>query len=829
MGCKSTSCVIGTTARTSFLLQTRAPLSIGHLAGRVQRARYVQTLCSNTTLACPRKATTGLRSYLQVNSPARRSPPSSTISRLLQVRWRASAAESQSARVTDSEVNARPTVRTTAVPKAQKATQGLRVRLAEVLKQVRQSITSTGGAEGEQPPFPEFRKLWGLASTQRKTLILALALLLVSSAVSLTVPAAVGRLIDYFSSSNVDAFWGLSFGKVTAILVTIFAIGAAAKAGSNIMLELAGIRLIQGMRRQSFASALKQDVEWAHKSAGDVVSRLSVDTSIVGESLTSDIGDGLRAAVTVLFAGSAMLWISTDLTLVMMGIVPPAAISAVFYGRYIRNLTHKTQDAVGRMTDVANERLAPAAFRTITAYNTQNMEIKRLGREIQSIAEIQAKEARATGFYYSGTGFVGNCAILTLLTYGGSLVGRGLLSVGDLTSLLMYTAYLGGGLASLTSFFASIMKGMGAGARVFSLIERDPKIKLGVGEDVVVTEPPAIEFRNVKFSYPSRPETKVLNDFNLKITPGSSVALVGASGVGKSSVHALALRLYDPEDGTVLLNGKDVKAYKPETLRDVFGVVGQEPVMFDGTIAENIAYSNPRATREQIVAAAEAAHCMDFIRTLPQELETNARQLSGGQRQRISIARSLCKSPHVLLMDEATSSLDSASEYLINQTISRIVGDGKITVWIIAHRLSTIKSASTVVVMDNGRIVESGTFDELNKPGTRFRELMAAQLGSSKKSVNVAMHSSISAGNQPQPSRAYSTRAGGDSLEIEQPWSVRELIEQAPKREAWSSEEYARLHKSAGLRVPSEAEAKPGASDSLLGLVESVRQEQKKE
>lgn len=529
--------------------------------------------------------------------------------------------------------------------------------LARLIGQIRGSAKAAKAGElPDGSDFPDIRKLLSLATPQRRTLLIALSLLLLSSAVSLTVPAAIGRLIDFFGSANQDAFWGISFGKVAAALVLIFAIGAGARAASNIMLELAGIRIIQGMRKHSFSSALKQDVEWADKHAGDVVSRLSVDTTIVGESLTSDIGDGLRAAVTVFAAGGAMFWISTDLTLVMMGIVPPAAITAVFYGRYIRRLTHKTQEAVGKMTDVANERLAPAAFRTITAYSTQDREVRRLEREIQAIADLQGKEARATGFYYSGTGFVGNCAILTLLAYGGTLVSRGLLSVGDLTSLLMYTgtlhtnrelrrntnprstAYLGGGLANLTSFFASVMKAMGAGARVFSLIERQPKIKLGSGQAVPQSlTPPRIEFKNVSFAYPSRPDNKVLNGFNLTVEPGSSIALVGASGVGKSSVHALALRLYDPESGAVEIDGQDVKDFKPEALRDIFGVVGQEPVMFDGTIAENIAYANAGASREQILAAAEAAHCMEFIRSLPLGLETNARQLSGGQRQRESL------------------------------------------------------------------------------------------------------------------------------------------------------------------------------------------------
>ncbi|MCO5592222.1 hypothetical protein L7F22_046220 [Adiantum nelumboides] len=375
---------------------------------------------------------------------------------------------------------------------------GILVRLRDQLLKKASESAAKGAAEGATPPptYPDVRRLINMASSQRKTILLALLLLVISASVTLTVPFAIGKVIDFFTASfekkdggERATLYGFTFGSVALILLFTFAIGAFAKAGSNIMLELAGIRLIQRMRELSYGSALRQEVEWADKGAGDVVSRLSVDTNIVGEAITSDIGDGLRAGVTVLFAGSAMFLISSQLTLLMMAVVPPAAIGAVFYGRYLRDLTHQTQDAVGAMTRTAEERLSSPAFRTITAHNTQQDEAQRFHGKVKSIVNLQIKEAYASGFFYAGTGFVGNCAILTLLTYGGSLVAKGVISVGDLTSLLMYTAYLGGGLANLTSFFASIMRGIGAGARVFSLMDREPSaIKLGVGADPTSAE-----------------------------------------------------------------------------------------------------------------------------------------------------------------------------------------------------------------------------------------------------------------------------------------------------------------------------------------------------
>ncbi|KAK0544769.1 ATP-binding cassette permease mdl1 [Tilletia horrida] len=596
------------------------------------------------------------------------------------------------------------------------------------------------GSDPKTPPpsFPDLRRLFSLASPQRKRIILALGLLLISSAVSLSVPAIIGGLMDFFSKSQ-DTLYGMAFSTVAFLLLGVFLIGAVAKAGSNILLDLAGIEVIAALRRRSFRNVLRQDVEWADKGAGDVISRLSVDTTIVGESLTDDLGDGLRAAVTTVAAAGAMLYISAKLTLLMCCVVPPAAIGAVFYSRFIRDLTNKTQDAVGELSKTAEERISPQAFRTVTAFNTQEPEAKKFNDKVEEVVKLQTKEAMATGFFYSGTGLTGNIAILCLLSYGGHLVSRGEISVGDLTSLLLYTAYLGGGLASLTSFVTSLMRAIGAGVRVFQLMDREPTIKLLSSasspartlKKLNATRPPKIEMEHVSFSYPSRPTIPILRELDLKIEPGESVALVGPSGVGKSSVHSLLLRFYDPDSGSVKLDGVDVRDLAPEEVRSLSGVVSQTPVLFEASVADNIAYGcDTTPTREEIERAARLANAHEFIMGLPQGFDTviGPRQLSGGQMQRVAIARALVRNPKILLLDEATSALDSRSEALINQSIDRIIADGRITVWIVAHRLSTIRSASRVMVLDGGKIVESGTFAELDRPGTKFRKLMATQL-----------------------------------------------------------------------------------------------------
>ncbi|CAD6884179.1 unnamed protein product [Tilletia controversa] len=591
------------------------------------------------------------------------------------------------------------------------------------------------------PSFPDLRRLFSLASSQRNRILIAFALLLVSSAVSLSVPAVIGALIDFFSN-GAPTLYGFSFTTVAFTLLAVFVMGACAKAGSNILLDLAGIEVIAALRRRSFRNVLRQDVEWADKGAGDVISRLSVDTTIVGESLTDNLGDGLRSAVTTVAAAGAMLYISAKLTLLMCCVVPPAAIGAVFYSRFIRDLTNKTQDAVGELSKTAEERISPPAFRTVTAFNTQEQEAGRFNAKVEDVVKLQTREAIATGFFYSGTGLTGNVAILCLLSYGGHLVSHGEITVGDLTSLLLYTAYLGGGLASLTSFVTSLMRAIGAGVRVFQLMDREPTIRAAAAASSSSTaatatrlsaqnRPPRIQMEKISFAYPSRPDNPILRDLDVTIEPGESVALVGPSGVGKSSVHSLLLRFYDPNSGRIKLDGHDLRELPLDEVRRLSGVVAQSPVLFEASVAENIGYGceNP-PTREEVERAARLANAWEFVMELPSGFDTviGPRQLSGGQMQRIAIARALVRQPKILLLDEATSALDSRSEALINQSIDQIISEGRITVWIVAHRLSTIKSASRVLVLDGGKVVESGSFEELDRPGTRFRSLMAAQL-----------------------------------------------------------------------------------------------------
>ncbi|THG96090.1 hypothetical protein EW145_g7845, partial [Phellinidium pouzarii] len=375
---------------------------------------------------------------------------------------------------------------------------------------------SSGSSTGSS-----FRKIVTLAKPERKPLLIAVGLLLVSSSVSLSIPFAIGKLIDFFASTSPQIPFGLSLMQASTLLLTAFTVGAAANAGRSILMRLSGQRIVAGLRQRSYASSLRQEVEFVERGEGDVI--------------------------------RAMFYLSPTLTALMLTVVPPVSLGAVFYGRYLKRLSNRTQEAVGEMTKVASESLS--AFRTVQAFNAQPQEEGKFAARVNDVLSLARKEALASGFFFGATGWSGNVTLLCLLGYGGSLVSKGVLSVGDLTSMLLYTVYVGNGLSMLTSFFASIMRGIGAGARIFELLERQPAIPQS-GAPVTPTRRGPVSFDHVSFEYPSRKGVEVLKNFNLKLDVGESVAIVGQSGSGKSSVQSLLLRFYDPISGSITFDGQ---------------------------------------------------------------------------------------------------------------------------------------------------------------------------------------------------------------------------------------------------------------------------------
>lgn len=427
-----------------------------------------------------------------------------------------------------------------------------------------------------------------------------------------------------------------------------------------------------------------------------------------------------------------------------LSVIPAVTVFAIIFGRYIKKISKQVQDVLADANDIAQEKLSN--IRTVRAFAQEEKETSTYLKSVNKIMEMKFKEALAYGIFYGTTGFSGNVIILTVFYFGGSSIAEQLITVGDLSAFMIYSAWVGISIAGLSSFYTELMRGIGASTRTWEIIDRTPLIP-NVQSNNLILHPEIIKgdikFENVSFSYPTRPDQSILKDLNLVIPGGKVLAVVGPSGSGKSTLGNLILRFYDPEKGTIKIGGVDIREMSQSAIRNHIGVVPQEPVLFSMSIKENIAYGVPNPeiiTLEQIYEAADQANAFSFIEQFPDKFNTvigeRGLNLSGGQKQRIAIARAILKNPQILLLDEATSALDAASEYLVQEALERIMENR--TVIIIAHRLSTIKNADMIAVLDKGHVVELGTYEELMQKDTgQFRALVARQTVDVDYTVNI--------------------------------------------------------------------------------------------
>ncbi|XP_057377426.1 ATP-binding cassette sub-family B member 10, mitochondrial-like [Daphnia carinata] len=578
----------------------------------------------------------------------------------------------------------------------------------------------------------ELRRLVGLAKSEKYRLTGGIALLFVSSAITMAIPFALGKVIDIIYGANQESMVE-NLTNVSLALVGIFIFGAACNFGRTYLMGVSGQRITQALRRNVYAAIIKQEVAFFDKNkTGELINRLSADTSLVSQCVTSNISDGIRSSALVVSGVAMMFYMSPQLALVGLSIVPPVAGMAILYGRFVRKISKNVQDALAQATQVAEERIANV--RTVRAFGQENREFARYDERIEHVLQLGYKEAKAKGIFFALTGLSGNAIIISVLYYGGLMVTESSLTAGQLSAFLLYAAYVTISLSGLSSCYSEMMKGLGASTRLWQLIDKRPDIPISGGAVIPAGQfQGAIQFRDLSFAYPTRSDAPIFNHLNLDVPAGSVTAIVGSSGSGKSTLAALLLRFYDPISGQVLVDGYSVTDLDPQWLRSNIGTVSQEPSLFSCSIRENILYganTPDSVSEEQLIQAAKEANAWSFIQQCPQGLETIVGErgvlLSGGQRQRIAIARAIVKNPRILLLDEATSALDSESESLVQEALERVMKDR--TVLTIAHRLSTIRKASQIAVLERGRVVELGTYEALiSIPNGVFKKLVERQ------------------------------------------------------------------------------------------------------
>lgn len=604
------------------------------------------------------------------------------------------------------------------------------------------SVIEQDVVTGEAKPKPNLRqdimRLARLAKPEVKLMVFAFACLLVTSATSMSLPLFIGKVIDMTKDepSETETIYGLAPTSFYTALAVLFTVGAVANFGRIYLLRTVGEKLVSRLRLRLFLKMLTQDSYFydvgprrTGMKTGDLILRLSSDTQMIAKTLSGNISDGARALISGMVGLSMMCFVSWKLTLCMSMIFPPLILMLTVYGRRVKALSRQVQEHLGLMNKVSEEKLN--GLKTIQSFLRQKDTLHEFNREIKKIYDTLVREGKLSGIYYGTNGFLGNVTIIGLLVVGTKLIGMGEMTIGDLSSFMMYAVYTGSSVFGLGNFYTELMKGIGAAERVFELSDLKPKITTSLGYKVDSVHGP-VEFKGVSFKYPSRmDQSAIFDSLDLSIAQGESVCIVGPSGSGKSTISQLLLRFYDPIDGVVTVNGHDISKLNLNDYRRQLGYVQQEPLLFSGTVRENITFGKPDATDDEIEAALRLSNAHTFVHAMPQGLDTvigplNSTQLSGGQKQRLLLARTMIRKPKIIILDEATSALDSISEEIVMRNLSKLHKDEGVTVISIAHRLSTIKNSERVVVLgSDGHILEDGKFAELyNNSSSNLNKLL---------------------------------------------------------------------------------------------------------
>jgi ABC-type multidrug transport system fused ATPase/permease subunit len=543
-----------------------------------------------------------------------------------------------------------------------------------------------------------------------------------TAATALIFPRLMGNLMGVIggndSKSTITKEQLLEFANSTGIkLLVLFALQAIFSFFRVVTFTSVTENMLASLRQAAYGRLIQMPMTFfSQRQAAELSSRIATDINQISDTFTTNIAEFFRQLIIIIGGIIIICFMSWKMAVVMLAVIPVIAIITMFFAKYIRKLSKEVQDKVAESNVIVGESLQGIA--NVKSFTNESYEINRYGNKVTEIMKLAIRGGIARGSFFSFIIFCLFGAIIFIVWYGIQLTLNGTISATDMISFLMYTVFVAASIGGIADQLAAIQRTIGATERVMDIIDGHPEsLDLSRQESNLKGDRlnGNISFENISFFYDTRPDFQVLHNISFKANKGETVALVGPSGSGKSTIASLVLRFYDPQTGSITVDGKNVNDYDLTALRENMAIVPQDVLLFGGSIMENIAYGKPSASMAEIVEAARKANALEFIESFPQKFETivgdRGIQLSGGQRQRIAIARAVLKDPSILILDEATSSLDSESERLVQEALDKLMV-GRTSI-VIAHRLSTIRKADKIIVIEKGVVKETGKHEEL--------------------------------------------------------------------------------------------------------------------
>jgi ABC-type multidrug transport system fused ATPase/permease subunit len=587
-----------------------------------------------------------------------------------------------------------------------------------------------GLSEEEKRPLNSktFKQLYGIFKftfPYKSWFLVGFTALVLSSATILAFPYLAGKLLDVASGKDVAYF--SSINEIALALLVILLVQGGFSFVRVYTFTVVSERSLADLRHAVFQKTIWLPLTFFDsRRVGELMSRISSDVGTLTDMLSFTIAELFRQCFTLVLGIAVIFFLAPKLTAFMLLTFPILVLLALLFGKYIRNLSRQTQDKIANTNIIVEESLQ--SISVVKAFTNESFEIGRYSRALQDVVRVAIRTGRFRGLFISFIIFALFGGIVAVGWYGATLVQSNEITVGELFSFVIYTSFVGGSIAGLGDIYTQVQRAIGASERLLEILRQPDEAEAGVQP---VRFQGKIEFKNLSFGYPSRQDFLVLKQLDFLIRAGEKVALVGQSGAGKSTIVNLLLRFYPVEDGDIMVDNVSARNFNLTAYRSNFGVVPQEVILFGGTIRENIAYGKPTASGDEIREAARQANALEFIESFPDGFNTivgeRGVKLSGGQRQRIAIARAILKNPSILILDEATSSLDAESEILVQSALEKLM-EGRTSI-VIAHRLSTIKKVDRIFVIRDGQIAEMGSHNELsNLSNGIYRNLLTLQL-----------------------------------------------------------------------------------------------------